>query len=73
MPAESVRLGRQLQGRDRGFLAIVAAAVALGTPTGIVLAERHAQPPPGCVRHLERGFMGGQTVTTCRSPAAEVP
>jgi hypothetical protein len=69
VPAETARLQRRLAGRDRRFLTAVVAAVVLGTPAGVVLAERHAKPPLGCVRRLERGFMGGQTVTTCHSPA----
>lgn len=67
MPVESARLRRRLDGRDRRFVGIVAVAVVLGTPAGIVLAGRDSRPPPGCVRKLERGFMGGQTVTTCRT------
>jgi hypothetical protein len=70
MPAESARLRRSLQSRDRRFLALVA-AVVLSTPVTLVLAERNAKPPPGCVRRLERGFMGGQTLTTCRDPSRE--
>lgn len=66
MPAEAARLQRRLDGRDRRFVAIVVAAAVLATPAGIVLAERGAKTPPGCVRTLERGFMGGQTVTTCK-------
>jgi hypothetical protein len=73
VPAESARLRRRLGARDRRFLAIVAAVIVLGTPAGVVLAARDAKPPPGCVRRLERGFMGGQTVLTCHSPAAEAP
>jgi hypothetical protein len=70
MPAESARLRRRLDRRDRRFVGLVVAAAVLGTPAGIVLAGRDSGPPPGCVRTLERGFMGGQTVTVCRSPAA---
>jgi hypothetical protein len=66
VPAEPARLRRTLQGRDRRFLAIVAAAALLGIPATLVLADRHAKPPIGCARRLERGFMGGQTVTICR-------
>lgn len=65
MPAESARLRRRLDARDRRFVAVVVAAVALATPAAIVLAERGPGPPAGCVRRLERGFMGAQTVTTC--------
>lgn len=71
MPAESARLRRSLQRRDRRFLAIVAAAVALGAPAGLVLSEGSAKPAAGCSRRLERGFMGGQTVTVCRNPSGE--
>jgi hypothetical protein len=73
VPAESARLRRSLGGRDRRFLAIVAAAVVLATATMLVLAGRGANPPAGCVRHLERGFMGGQTVTICGNPSTEPP
>jgi hypothetical protein len=69
MPAESTRLRRSLGRRDRRFLAIVAAAIVLGTPVGLVLAERTPKPPAGCTRRLERGFMGGQTATICRNPS----
>lgn len=71
MPAERARLRPSLQRRDRRFLAIVAAAVVLGTTTALVLAGRDAKPPTGCVRRLERGFMGGQTVTICRNRSTE--
>ncbi len=73
MPAECARLRRSLQRRDRRFLAIVAAVVFLGVPTALVLADRNAKPPTGCVRRLERGFMGGQTVTVCRNQSTEPP
>lgn len=65
MPAEQARLRRSLQGRDRCFLAIVAAALLLVTPAALILADRGAKSPAGCVRRLEAGFMGGQTVTVC--------
>ena len=71
MPAESRRLRRSLQQRDHRFLAVVAAAVVLGAPTGVVLAERTAKLPRGCTQRLERGFMGGQTQTVCLHPSRQ--
>jgi len=69
VPAENARL-RRLARRDRRFLAAVVAVAALAAPAGVVLAGRGSAPPVGCVRKLERGFMGGQTVTVCsRQPA----
>jgi hypothetical protein len=65
VPAERARLRQTLQARDRRFLAIVAAALFLVAPAVLILAGRGAKPPAGCVRHLEAGFMGGQTVTIC--------
>ena len=69
MPAESARLRRSLQARDRRFLAVVAAASCLVVPTVLIQANRDAKPPPGCARHLEPGFMGGQSATVCRNPS----
>ena len=67
MPAESERLRRPLRRRDRVFLGVVAAAVALAAPAAILLAQRDAAPPR--LRAYARGrVMGGQTVTRCRGP-----
>jgi hypothetical protein len=65
MPAESARLRRRLGRRDRRFLGLVVTTAALAAPVGVVLAEHGSKVKPGCVRTLERGFMGGQTVTRC--------
>ena len=73
MPAESARLLRPVGRRDRRFLGIALAAAALAAPAGVVLAAGSSKPPPGCVRTLEPGFMGGQTVTKCEKPAAASP
>jgi hypothetical protein len=70
MPAESARLRRRLGQWDRRFIGIVVAAVALAASAGVLLAQRGSTTPPGCVRRLEPGVMGGQTVTKCRGSAA---
>lgn len=65
MPAESARLQRRIGRRDRRFLGLVVATAALAAPVGVFVAEQSSKARPGCVRTLERGFMGGQTVTRC--------
>jgi hypothetical protein len=70
MPSESARLRRPVERRDRRFLGIVLAAAVLAAPAGVVLAGESSKARPGCVQTLERGFMGGQTVTRCRKPEA---
>ena len=68
MPAETERLRRRVQPRDRLFIGI-AAMVAATTPVAFVLAGhgRHATPS-NCTTRLVAGFMGGETHTVCASP-----
>jgi hypothetical protein len=68
MPAESERLRRRVQRRDRVFIGIAAVA-AVALPTAFVLAGhgRHALHP-SCTTTVVAGFMGGETHTVCASP-----
>jgi hypothetical protein len=70
MPAESARLRRRLERRDRRFLALVLTTAALAAPVGVVAAEHGSKARSNCVRTLEPGFMGGQTVTRCAPAGA---
>jgi hypothetical protein len=68
MPAESERLRRRIQGRDRWFIGgVVLVAVAL-TPIAVLLSGGHHAPPAGCTTVIRAGFMGGETHTVCTSP-----
>lgn len=71
MPAEAARLRRDLGRTDRRFLGLVLAAAALAAPVGVLVAGHGSKARPGCVRTLEPGFMGGQTVTRCRPAASQ--
>jgi hypothetical protein len=67
MPAESERLRRRVQTRDRLFIG-VAAVLAVALPAAFVLAGhgRHTLRP-NCTTTLVAGFMGGETHTVCTS------
>ncbi|HEY2543612.1 MAG TPA: hypothetical protein VGH92_11230 [Gaiellaceae bacterium] len=67
MPAESERLRRRVQSRDRWFIGAAALAAAAVTAAFAITAHHHP-PPPGCVSTLVPGFMGGVTHTTCAAP-----
>ncbi len=71
MPAESERLRRRLGGRDRWFLALVAAALIAATATGFLLG-RHGSgrgPNARCVQYSHPNFTGGATYTFCGAAA----
>jgi hypothetical protein len=67
MPAESERLRRRVQTRDRLFI-VIAAVAAAALPAAFVLAGhgRHALRP-NCTTTIVAGFMGGETHTVCTS------
>ena len=68
MPAETERLRRRVQPRDRLFIGIAAVAAA-ATPAAFVLAGHGRHPlRPNCTTTLVAGFMGGETHTVCASP-----
>ncbi|HEY2072814.1 MAG TPA: hypothetical protein VGG88_04490 [Gaiellaceae bacterium] len=69
MPAESERLRRRVQPRDRWFIGLAAIAAAAST-AGFALTSHHQPPPAGCVSTIVVGFMGGETHVTCATPPA---
>jgi hypothetical protein len=72
MPAESIRLHRQVRPRDRWFVGVVVAATLAVTPVAVIATEHGPSRPAGCVTTLRAGFMGGQTGTFCGAKAAAV-
>jgi hypothetical protein len=67
MPAESERLRRRVQGRDRWFIGVVALVAAALTPVAVLLSGGHHAPPAGCTTVIRAGFMGGETHVVCSS------
>jgi hypothetical protein len=72
VPVEAKRLQRRLTGRDRWFLAVLACAAVVGTPTAAVLLAHSSHPSTGagCVTTLRASIMGGATYKYC---GADVP
>ena len=81
MPVESERLQRRITGRDRWFLALLAALALAGTLSAVLLLPHGSSPSTDarCVTMLRASIMGGATykfcgansVTACRTFANE--
>ena len=67
MPAETERLRRRVQPRDRLFIGLVAVAAVVLTSAFLLLGH-HQSTPPGCTTEIVAGFMGGETHLVCASP-----
>jgi phosphatidylserine synthase len=66
MPAETERLRRRLQSRDRWFIGIAAVAAVVVTAVFLLLAHRQTIPE-GCTTEIVAGFTGGETHLVCAS------
>jgi hypothetical protein len=67
MPAETERLRRRVQPRDRLFIGIAAAAAIVLT-SAFLLFFHHQSTPAGCTTEIVAGVMGGETHLVCPSP-----
>jgi len=69
VPAESNRLSRRLRPRDRVFLAVIACAVVVLVPIGVLVADHSHTPSGHCVTELRASIMGGATFKFCGAKA----
>lgn len=67
MPAETRRLQRRITGRDRWFLALLACAALVGTPSAVLLLQHSSRPGTGalCVTTIRASIVGGATYKYC--------
>lgn len=69
MPAESIRFHRRIRPRDRWFVALVACATLVGTPTAVLLSSESSGAGAGCVTTIRASVMGGATFKYCGADA----
>jgi hypothetical protein len=71
LPAETKRLQRRITGRDRWFLALLAALALVGTPVAALLLAHGSHPATNarCVTTMRASIMGGATYKYCGAKA----
>ena len=71
MPVETGRLQRRIGPRDRRFLALLACAALVGTPSAVLLGGHGERSSVGarCVTTTGASIMGGATFTYCGASA----